>query len=64
MCELPRHVRGPVVAIQGSAGPGESRTFRINDFEPMNKRVKRQIMIAAGVLVGIFAILALLGQVG
>jgi hypothetical protein len=29
----------------------------------MNKRVKRQIMIAAGILVGIFVILALLGQV-
>lgn len=61
MCELPRYVSGLVVAIQGSIGPSESRTFRINDFDPMNKRVKRQIMIAAGVLVGIFALLALLG---
>jgi len=29
----------------------------------MNNRVKRQIMIAAGILVGFFVILALLGQV-
>jgi len=29
----------------------------------MNRRVKRQIMIAAGILVGIFALMAILGQV-
>lgn len=29
----------------------------------MNRRVKRQIMIAAGILVGIFVVMAILGQV-
>jgi hypothetical protein len=29
----------------------------------MNKRVKRQIMIAAGILVGFFVIMAIMGQV-
>jgi hypothetical protein len=29
----------------------------------MNRRVKRQIIIAAGILVGIFVIFAILGQV-
>lgn len=29
----------------------------------MNRRVKRQILIATGILVGIFAIFAILGQV-
>jgi hypothetical protein len=29
----------------------------------MNRRVKRQIMIAAGILVGFVVIMALLGQV-
>jgi hypothetical protein len=29
----------------------------------MNRRVKRQILIATGILVGIFTIFAILGQV-